>query len=314
MKRVIVTGATGFVGANLARRLVVEGHEVHLLVRPGYAAWRLESIRPHVHLHEAALEDGDVLTQTLARIGPEWIFHLAAYGAYPSQSDYNKMVQTNILGTANLVEASLKRGFESFVNTGSSSEYGYKDFAPSELERLEPNSHYAITKVSSTLFCRHTAQHCGVHMPTLRLYSVYGPYEEPTRLMPTLISRGLKGELPPLAQSTAARDYVYIDDVCEAYLLAALHPGKELGAIYNVGTGIQTTLLDVVSIARRELGISAEPQWGTMPDRVWETSVWIANNRKIQEELGWKPQFTIEGGFRKMVEWFQQDAPANMKR
>ncbi|MGA9998163.1 MAG: NAD-dependent epimerase/dehydratase family protein [Pyrinomonadaceae bacterium] len=307
MKRVLITGATGFVGANLARRLLRDGQEVHLLVRPVHSVWRIEDVREHVRLHEAALEDSESLARIVGDIRPDWIFHLAAHGAYPLQTDVRQMVSANITGTMNLVEACLKIGFEAFVNTGSSSEYGFKDHAPSEEELLEPNSNYGVTKASATLFCRHTAQKAGVHLPTLRLYSVYGPYEEPTRLMPSLIVKGLRGKLPPLVSPDIARDYVYVDDVSDAYLLAATRPAEELGAIYNVGTGRQTSLSEVVLVARRAMNIEAEPQWGSMPERQWDTNVWVADSRKIQETLGWRASHSFEQGFLKMLGWFQNN-------
>jgi nucleoside-diphosphate-sugar epimerase len=307
VKRVIVTGGTGFVGANLTRRLLENGHEVHLLVRHGYTPWRIDSIQSDVRLHTVNLADSELLTRVVHSIQPEWVFHLAAYGAYSWQTDLRGMVQTNIIGTINLVEACLKEGFEAFVNTGSSSEYGFKDHPPSEMECLEPNSHYAVTKASATLFCRYTAQGHGVHLPTLRLYSVYGSYEEPARLMPTLILRGLSGELPPLVNPNVARDYVYMEDVNDAYLLAAARPDLEPGAVYNVGTGVKTSISEVVAIARRVMGIALEPKWGSMPDRPWDTSVWVSDNRKAQEELGWRPRYMFEQGFRQTVNWFRDN-------
>jgi UDP-glucose 4-epimerase len=304
MKRVVVTGATGFVGANLARRLLQDGHEVHLLVRPGYKPWRIEAIRADARLHELCLEDASQVARIIGQIRPEWIFHLAAHGAYSSQTDLHQMLLTNIQGTVNLVTACLKTGFEAFVNTGSSSEYGFKDHPATETELLEPNSHYAVTKASATLFCRYTAQREQAPLTTLRLYSVYGPYEEPARLMPALIVRGLRGEWPPMVNPETARDYVHVDDVVEAHLLAAQHPSQEQGAIYNVGTGLQTTLREVVEVARRAMAIPDEPKWGSMPPRQWDTNCWVADSRLIRERLGWRPRYTFEEGFRQMLEWF----------
>lgn len=305
MTRALVTGASGFVGANLARQLLREGHEVHLLLRHADVPWRLESIWDAVRRHQVDLADRASVEAAVAAIRPEWVFHLAAYGAYSSQTDVHRMVQTNIAGTVNLVEACLATSCEVIVNTGSSSEYGFTDHAPAETEREVPNSHYAVSKLAATQYCRFTAQSRGIHLPTLRLYSVYGPYEEPTRLMPALIARGLRGELPPLVDPTIARDYVYVDDVCDAYLLAATTPTSEPGAIYNVGTGVQTSLGELVALARTILPIATEPVWGSMPNRAWDATVWVADNRKIRDALGWHPRHNLDQGFRYMVEWFQ---------
>jgi UDP-glucose 4-epimerase len=303
MKRVLVTGATGFVGANLARRLLRDGHEAHLLVRPKHAAWRIEEIRSDVRLHLLDLSDAQAVSKTIGEIKPEWIFHLAAHGAYSWQTDIAQIFQTNLIGTIHLVEACLKTGFESFIHAGSSSEYGFKDHAPVETEGLEPNSHYAVAKASATLYCRYTAQTRQANLTTLRLYSAYGPFEEEKRLMPTLIRHGLRGAWPPLANPDTARDYVYVEDVCDACLLAAGTAPREFGAVFNLGTGKQTTLREVTEIARGVLGIKAEPQWGTMPARTWDTSIWRADSRKIQAELGWRPRHSFEDGFSKMVAW-----------
>jgi len=307
MKRVIVTGSTGFIGANLTRRLLDDGHEVHLLIRRNDHRWRIEAIRDHVMLHEVDLRDRGTVAALIKNIRPDWVFHLAVHGAYSTQTDLFEMIETNIAGTMNLVQACLETGFEAFVNTGSSSEYGWKNVAASENTWLEPNSYYAATKASATILCRYLSQSQGVHIPTVRLYSVYGPFEEPTRLMPALILHGLRGALPPLVSPDIARDYVYIDDVNEAYLLAAGQPDQELGAVYNVGTGIQTSMREVVSIARQVMGVEALPEWGSMPDRHWDTNVWVADNQKIKNELSWQPMHTFEQGFRSMVDWFRNN-------
>ena len=311
MKRVLLTGGTGFVGANLARRLLRDGHELHLLVRPGYQPWRIEEIRAEVQLHERHLHEVEAVSRLVSQIRPEWVFHLAAHGAYSWQTDWEQMVQTNIQGTMSLLSACLKTGFEAFVNTGSSSEYGFKDHAPAESEPIEPNSPYAVTKAAATMFCRQAAQSQRAHVPTLRLYSVFGPYEDPGRLLPVLIMRGLSGEWPPLADPEVARDFVYVDDVVEACLLAATRRTPEWGPIYNVGTGVQTTLREAVAAARQVMGITAEPVWNDMPNRRWDAKVWVSDNRKLREQLGWQPRRTFAEGLRLMRDWFRQ-APPNV--
>lgn len=305
MKRVIITGATGFVGSNLARRLICDGHEVHALVRQGYAPWRIEELGRDIRIHQVDLGDLDEVSRVVESIRTDWIFHLAVHGAYSTQIDHETMVRTNVLGTINLVEACVRAGFEAFVNTGSSSEYGFKDHAPEETEYVEPNSTYAVTKSSATMYCRHVARSRREHIVTLRLYSVYGPYEEPTRLLPSVIIHGLRGALPPLADPRIARDYIFTDDAIEAFLLAASQPDQEPGAVYNVGTGTQISLDTVVGVARNALGITEDPVWGSMPNRTWDTSIWRADNRKLRRALGWEPSYPFEAGFERMVDWFR---------
>lgn len=307
MKRVMITGATGFVGANLTRRLLEDGHEIHLLVRRGYAPWRIQAIRSDLKIHEVDFSDEESVAAGVALSRPEWVFHLAAHGAYSHQTDLRQMLRTNIIGTVNLLETCVKAGFEAFVNTGTSSEYGYKDHPPHETEHLDPNSPYAVTKACATQYCRYAGQSRRVNTSTLRLYSAYGPFEEPTRLMPTLIVRGLNGRLPPLVDPDVSHDFIYIKDIEEAYILAASRLDQEPGVIYNVGTGIQTSMRELVQMVRRVMGINVEPQWGSMPDRQWDTRVWVADNRRIGAALGWKPHYTLEHGFSRMIAWFREN-------
>jgi dolichol-phosphate mannosyltransferase len=306
-RRVLVTGGTGFVGANLVRRLLADGHAVHLLVRSGARRWRLAGIEKDVRLHRAPLDDRAAVERAVGRVKPEWVFHLAAHGAYSWETDLDRIVATNLIGTVNLVRACLRTGFEAFVNAGSSSEYGFKRRAPDERTWVEPNSHYAVTKVAATHFCRLTAAREHVKIATLRLYSVFGPWEDPGRLMPTMVVYGLDGALPPLVDPRVARDYVYVDDVSEAFVRAAVRPHPEPGPVFNVGTGTQTTIRQVVEVARRVLEIRERPRWGSMPNRQWDTSVWVSDSRAIRRALGWKPRYGVERGFRQMVAWMREE-------
>ena len=307
MKRVLITGASGFVGANLTRRLVELGDEVHAVIRHEHPLWRLESIASDVVTHDADLVNPEQIEGVVRKVKPEWIFHLAVYGAYPFQTDVRQMNTTNIVGTVNLLEACRREGFERFINTGSSSEYGYKNYAPSEDENPDPNSYYAITKSLATTYCSYAAKHFGLPLTTLRLYSAFGPFEEPTRLIPTLVLQGLRGRLPPLVDPMIARDYVHVEDVVSAYLATARCSTTEPGMKLNVGSGTQTDLRTVVECARRILDVGEEPQWGSFPARAWDTSVWVADNRRIKALTGWRPELTFEQGLMATIEWFRQN-------
>ncbi|HEX4743709.1 MAG TPA: NAD-dependent epimerase/dehydratase family protein [Candidatus Limnocylindria bacterium] len=307
MTRVAVTGATGFIGANLARRLISDGDEVHLLVRPGHDPWRIADLAGTVRVHEVDLTDAVQVRSALAAARPDRIFHLAAYGAYAHQQEPAASVTTNVLGTIVLLEAARSAGVSAFVYAGTSSEYGFADHAPAEDERCHPNSLYAVTKLAATEYCAYVARRDGARVVSLRLYSAYGPWEEPTRLVPQLILAGLEGRLPPLVDPTIARDLVHVDDVCEAFVVAA---GAERvpSTVYNVGTGTQTTLREIVDAARRTMRISAEPRWGSMPDRAWDTGVWVADPRRIEQDLGWRARTSFADGLARTVDWLRDPA------
>jgi dolichol-phosphate mannosyltransferase len=292
--------------------LLADGVDVHLLVRDGHNRWRLEDVLDQVQLHEADLGDAQALRGLLRDIRADWVFHLATHGAYPQQRDIEQIVQTNVAGTINLLEAALKAGFEAFVNTGSSAEYGFKDHAPAETEWLEPNSAYAVTKAAGTLYCSHIARSAGAHILTLRLYSVYGPFEEPTRLLPQLLARSLSDTLPPLVGPDTARDYIYVDDVSDAFVAAAARTNAT-GSVYNIGSGIQTPLRAVVDIVRRLRRMRTEPAWGSMPGRSWDTTTWIADSRKALTELDWQPRRVLEDGIALMARWLDEH-PAVLRR
>ncbi len=305
MKRAIVSGGSGFIGANLVRRLVRDGHEVHLLVRQHRPFWRLDGIVDSVRLHELDIQNRDGIHQAVANIRPDWVFNLAAYGAYSYQNGLERMTAVNLLGCAALLDACVETGVEAFVQTGSSSEYGYKDHPAKEDERLDPNSHYAITKAAATQYCQYTARQSGIRAVTVRLYSIYGPYEEPSRLIPSLIVQGFQQKLPPLVSPRTARDFVYVDDAIEAILRVART--LELpGSIYNICTGQQTTLEAVVAAVRNILHVTAEPLWSTMPGRSWDTEVWVGSPVAVERDTGWRAAHTLEAGLEKTVEWFRQ--------
>ncbi len=282
---------------------MVDGYEVHLLLRPDYEAWRLDAIADDCTFHIADLTDSESVMRTVRSSAPEWVFHLAAYGAYPHQRDLGKALETNVVGLSNLFEACRAHSVSTLINAGSSSEYGLQDHAPLETELVQPNSAYAISKVAATQLCQQVARTSSLEITTLRLYSVYGPFEEPKRFMPTLIVHGLEERLPPLVDPAVARDYVYVDDVVEAFLLAAGTPMEEPGAVFNIGTGRQVSIGEVVEVLREQLGIIDTPRWGSMENRSWDTDVWVSNPSKAFEQIGWAAGTSFEEGLEQMSAW-----------
>lgn len=313
-RRSLVTGAAGFVGAVLARRLLARGDDATLLCGPGSDRWRLEELRRDAAIVEVDLRDPDAVAAALEAARPEVVFHLAAHGAYSWQRSLARMIATNVAGFAHVATAALEAGAGTIVNAGSSSEYGLKDHAPPERELPEPNSAYAVTKASATLLGGWLARERGAAVTTLRLYSAYGPWEEPRRLLPALVAHALAGRLPPLADPAIARDFVHVEDVADAFLLAAERARPGDGAVYNVGSGVQTTLRALVETARRTLRVEQEPEWAAYPARDWDTDVWLADARSAAADLGWRVRTPLDIGLTSFAQWLRDAPPAVASR
>ncbi len=305
MKRVVLTGASGFVGANLARRLLREGYDVHAILRPEHKSWRIQDISNELCIYSVNLIDREGLESAIRQARPDFVFHLAAHGAYSEQDNFQDIANANIMGTANLLDACLNTGFEVFVNAGSSSEYGFQEKAPTEQGLAVPNSTYAWAKLSATLWCGLAARQNAQRIHTLRLYSVYGPWEEPTRLVPTLITKGLQGTLPALVNPDIARDFIHTEDVENAFLTVANTAGLPNDAIYNVCTGKETKLRDIVEITRELLSIDETPDWGSMQQRQWDTNRWVGTARRLMNDTDWQPKITLETGMEKTIKWLR---------
>lgn len=305
-KRALVTGAAGFVGANLVRRLLRDGHEVHVLVRGPAPAWRLAGIEREIHPHETDVTDREQVRGSVGSVRPDWVFHLAAYGAYSRQADAERIVQTNVVGCMALLDACAETGVEAFVQSGSSSEYGWKGHAAREEERIEPNSVYAIAKAAATHYCQFLARQRDLNAITLRLYSIYGPFEEPTRLVPTLLAYGIRGALPPLVSPKTARDYVYVEDAVDALVSVAGAAGIARASVYNVCSGIQTSLAGMVEHTRQILNIQAEPVWGTMPPRSWDSDIWVGDPSAMRRDTGWSATTHVRGGLERTLQWLRE--------
>jgi dolichol-phosphate mannosyltransferase len=224
------------------------------------------------------------------------------------------MIETNVSGFVNVTEAAIAAGARAIVNAGSSSEYGLKDHAPPEDELPEPNSAYSFTKAAATLYGTWVSRARDQAVTTLRLYSAYGPFEEPRRLMPTVVACGMERRLPPLVDPTIARDFVYVDDVADAFVRAAAHARPGEAAVYNVGSGVQTTLAELAETACHVFSIDQAPAWGSFPARHWDTDVWVADARRIEERLGWRATTSLQAGLAATAAWLSEQPPPLLAR
>ena len=302
-RRVMVTGAAGFVGANLCHRLAVDRHDVHAVVAPSSTAWRLDGDNA-ITRHVADVCDAGAMRSLVKKVRPSVIYHLATHGAYPFQTDVDRVLLTNILGLSNLLSACEEIDYELFVHAGSSSEYGHKEHAMAECDLLEPDSIYAVAKASQSLLCQYWAVAKKRPIVVLRLFSVYGPFEEPTRLIPRLMFAILNDEPLQMTAPDTARDFVYVDDVVEAF--SRIDVLRNLsGEIVNLGTGVQQRLDNVIEIAERIAGRQLRIEWNSMEPRPWDSPAWVADVTKLRRLNGYVPATPLARGLEKSLEWFR---------
>lgn len=308
VKIALVTGAGGFIGANLVRRLLNDGYEVHGIVKPKEDLWRLTDLNSQQwHQHEVDITNREEVFKLLEAVKPAYVFHLTHYGGNRGQTDHNQVRQVVIEGTVNLYEACLEAGScQAIVNAGSSSEYGAKTELMCEDMVLEPNTPYGLAKAWATLYGQHLAREQSVPIVTLRFFSVYGPYEASIRLMPAVILSCLKQVAPQLSNPQTARDFVHVDDVVEAMLLVAGKINEVKGQIFNIGSGKQNTIKDAVEIILRLTKANVELNWGGIESRSFDSNCWVADTHKAMQQLGWQPKFDLEQGLTKTVQWFYE--------
>lgn len=302
--KVLVTGATGFVGGALVRRLVGMEMEVHVFIRGESDLWRIRDIQSGLVRHLVDLRDEVAVGQTVAAIRPHVIYHLATYGGFADQRDSSAIFAANLMGTVYLLRACENVGFHCFVNTGSSSEYGIKTAPMGEGDLLEPIGDYGVTKSAATLFCRSEALQKELPVVTLRLFSPYGPWDDPKRFVPYVMKSLLRGEPPRLSTPDSVRDYIYIDDVVDLYLKVSTVPQLS-GEIFNVGSGVQHSLGEVVSLIGEIIGNGIEPVWGAAARRRVEPHSWVADMGRTKRATGWEPSTQLRAGLRSTVAWLR---------
>jgi nucleoside-diphosphate-sugar epimerase len=299
--RVLVTGATGFVGSHLARRLVREGHEVHVLCRTQSNFHRLHDVLPELHRHEATLGDPG-LQSLVQQVRPDQVFHLAAAtvvaGATGSAAE---LIAVNLLGTVNLIEACETVDYASLITTGDSFEYSAGDRPLREADSCEPDTLHGITKLGATLFAQRVAESRGRPIVALRLFSTYGPYDNPRRLVPRVIAGSLSGTPITLSRREIARDWVYVDDVVELYLEAGRRARELAGRVFNAGSGIAVSIGEITDMLLRLTRSAAVPTWGGFPAPAHDATPWIADMERTFDAFDWRPRVSLEEGLRTTI-------------
>lgn len=303
---ILILGGSGFVGANLLRTLLKVREDAYGTTRDGEAAaWRLEGL-PQRNVVAADLLVDANLDLLLDTVKPRTIFNCAAYGAYSFETDSQLIYQTNFNLTAKLLSRLGSRGVASYIHAGTSSEYGDNSAGPAEDAPPAPNSDYAVSKAACAHLLHYYGKKKALPCANLRLYSIYGPMEDASRLIPALVRSGGDGKYPDFVDPDISRDFIYVTDACEAFFDAALNLRPEnYGESFNIGSGRKTTIREAAAIAGEVFHIAGAPEFRSKPNRHWDVGDWFANAKKAEERLGWRARTGLEEGLRLTAEWYR---------
>ncbi len=299
---IIIMGGSGFIGANLFKSLVLYRSDVYAVVS-SEKGWRLHDV-PDEFIIAVDINDSSGIKNLVEAVGPQTVFDCISYGGYSFEEDSALIYKTNFQSTVNLISLLAEKPFTSYIHAGSSSEYGTNSAAPLENASCLPNSPYAVSKLAIANYLYFMGKHRKFPCINLRLYSVYGPLEDTSRLIPNLVRQATIGKLPPFVNGLTSRDFVYVEDVCAAFIMAAAKIQPDIyGESFNIGTGIKTSMRELAEITRVEFSVKGEAQFGKMEDRIWDLHDWYANSEKAKNILGWNPKFTLSAGLKLTAKW-----------
>ncbi|MCM8782472.1 MAG: SDR family oxidoreductase [Candidatus Omnitrophica bacterium] len=313
MSRFLVTGGAGFIGSHIVERLLKEGHFVRVVDnffsgKRENLAFAYELRNTNYELIEGDIRDFSTCQRACRDI--DYVLHQAALRSVPKSLsvpyEYN---QVNIQGTLNLLRAATKNKVKVFVFASSSSVYGDTDSFPEREDFLpQPISPYALTKLTGEHYCKIFSLHYGLSTVCLRYFNVFGPRQslddEYAVVIPKFISCMLKGESPPIyGTGKQSRDFTYVENVVEANILATRIPHQMIGKVFNIASGRDYTILELVRILNKLLDKDIKPIFlDPRPGDVFRT---LADLSQAKKMLGFRPKIDFIQGLRLTLKYFQ---------
>jgi nucleoside-diphosphate-sugar epimerase len=303
---VLVTGGAGFIGSFLVARLLSGGQEVRVL--DNFSTGLRANVDPHAEVYDGDLTDEEAVRKAVT--GVEIIFHEAALTSVARSVEHPLAADlTNSHGTLNLLAAARDAGARRLVYASSSSVYGGAGPVPSvETAQALPRSPYAVSKLAGEHYCRVFSQLYGLETVALRYFNVYGPRQRPgsayAAAVPLFIQAFSEGRAPMIyGDGLQSRDFTFVEDVVEANIAAARAPVEASGHVFNVACGRAWSLLEVLEVLRRVMGVAVTPVHA--PERAGDVRNSLANVDAARRLLGFEAKVGLEEGLTQTVDWFR---------
>ncbi len=296
--KILVTGATGFIGRHLVYRLVEAGHLVTLMLQSGVESGSqlpppLAQRRNQIEVVYADIRNYQLTNRAIRHANPDWVVHLAAAGVTDPFLDPNTAIRHNVNGTLNLLRAC-------FESNTSSSQVDQVIVARTSGEPSNLNV-YAASKAAAWNFCQMYAQTHDWPIAGAMIFQAYGPWQPAHTLVQAAIRAALSGENFPMTSGEQSRDWIYVCDVV-AGIEAGLNAELEPGTTFELGTGKATPVADVVRLIYRLTESDGKVQIGTLPNRPGEISSEVAASDDTRQLLAWQPATMLEEGLRETIQ------------
>ena len=316
-KKVLVTGADGFIGSHLTEELVRQGYDVKAFVLyNSFNSWGWLDHSPKEILKEIEIFAGDVRDPygvKTAMKGSEIVFHLAALIAIPySYHSPDTYIDTNVKGTLNIVQAARELGISKVVNTSTSEVYGTAKYVPiNEEHPLQGQSPYSASKIGADQIAMSFYSSFNTPVSIIRPFNTYGPRQSARAVIPTIITQILNGKTKiKLGSLHPTRDFNYVKDSVKGFLAVA-NSEKSIGEVINIGSNYEISIGETVELISEIMGVTLEIETDDIrirPDKSEVERLW-ADNSKAERLLNWKPEYAGKEGFKRglieTIEWYK---------
>ncbi len=306
-RRVVVTGGEGFIGSHLVQRLLTEGAQVRAVVHYNpFGKWGwLQDLSGDVEIVAGDVRDGDRVARAVE--GTEVIFHLAALIGIPySYEAPESYVQTNVVGSYNVLNGARRAMVERVVQTSTSEVYGTARRVPiDETHPLQPQSPYSASKIGADMLALSFHHSFGLPVSVVRPFNTYGPRQSTRAVIPTVLSQLLAGaDVIRVGTTTPTRDFNFVTDTVRGFLAVAASE-RTVGQVVNVGSGREISIGDLIELLARIAGrtVKVESDAERLRPPGSEVERLLCDNTRIREWTGWFPEVSLEEGLRRTAEW-----------
>jgi UDP-glucose 4-epimerase len=299
--RCLVTGASGHLGSYLTERLVREGAEVSILVRPQSDLWRLSDVLNRVNVLRAELADLNSVASSIKQSAPDAVFHLAWQGVTSAFKDNPEQITLNVRGSLNLFEMVRDAGCKVWVGVGSQAEYGPHEGTLTEDTPVRPVTAYGIAKLCTGLLTRKLCELTNVRYVWLRLLATYGPKDDERHLIPSVINRLLARVRPSLTLGEQCWDYLYVEDAAEAIYRVAL--STEAQGVFNLGSGENESVRSILERIRDFVDPTLPLGFGEIPYPPDQLMLLKTSIDRLHQATGWSPRVKLDEGLRRTINW-----------